>query len=51
MFRDVGAAPAEALAPTVPCSVYAVFELGFALTAPAIITAELIGAFYAWETG
>ena len=43
MFRDVGSAPVESLAPTIPGSLFAVFELGFALLAPAIITAEIIG--------
>jgi Amt family ammonium transporter len=43
MFRDVGAAPNAALAPTIPVSVYSMFELSFALVGPAIITAELSG--------
>lgn len=43
MFRDVGARPAAELAPTVPCSIYAVFELGFALLTPTIVAADIIG--------
>lgn len=43
MFRDVGAAPVDYLAPTIPCSIYAVFELTFALLTPTIIAADIIG--------
>ena len=43
MFRDVGARPAAELAPTVPCSIYAVFELCFALLTPTIVAADIIG--------
>lgn len=43
MFRDVGAAPADFLAPTIPCSIYAVFELTFALLTPTIVAADIIG--------
>jgi len=43
MFRDVGARPATELAPTIPCSIYAVFELSFALIAPTIVAADIIG--------
>jgi ammonia channel protein AmtB len=43
MFRDVGAAPNAALAPTIPVSVYSMFELSFSVVGPAIITAELSG--------
>ncbi len=43
MFRDVGARPATELAPTVPCSIYAVFELCFALLTPTIVAADIIG--------
>lgn len=43
MFRDVGAAPNPALAPTIPVSLYSMFELSFALITPSIVIAELIG--------
>lgn len=43
MFRDVGARPAAELAPTIPCSIYAVFELSFALLTPTIVAADIIG--------
>jgi Amt family ammonium transporter len=43
MFRDAGPAPSPELAPTVPVSVYAMFELAFALIPPSIIIAEISG--------
>lgn len=43
MFRDVGARPAVDLASTIPCSIYAVFELSFALLTPTIVAADIIG--------
>ena len=46
MFRDVGARPAAQLAPTVPCSIYAIFELCFALLTPTIVAADIIGKSY-----
>lgn len=45
MFRDVGARPAAELAPTIPCSIYAVFELSFALITPTIVAADIIGGW------
>lgn len=51
MFRDVGARPAAELAPTIPCSIYAVFELCFALLTPTIVAADIIGEYsYAYVT-
>ena len=38
MFRNVGAAPNVALAPTIPLLLFAVFQLKFAIITPALIT-------------
>ena len=38
MFRNVGAAPNAALAPTIPLLLFAVFQLKFAIITPALIT-------------
>lgn len=38
MFRNVGAAPNAALAPTIPLMLFAVFQLKFAIITPALIT-------------
>jgi hypothetical protein len=47
MFRDVGPAPSPALAHSVPCSLYAVYELAFALLCPTIVLVDIIGTVFA----
>lgn len=42
MFAHVGAFPDSALAPTIPLSIFAIFELAFALMTALIITAAVI---------
>lgn len=45
MFHNVGAAPSDTLAPTIPFSIFAMFELSFAILTPTLIGLSLLGQF------
>lgn len=43
MFAHAGNLPIAELAPTIPMSIFAVFELSFAILCPTIVAAAVIG--------
>lgn len=43
MFRNVGEAPHQALSPTIPLALFALFQLKFAIITPALITGAFAG--------
>jgi Amt family ammonium transporter len=45
MFANVGASPNPDYAPTIPFSIFAVFELSFALLSASIVVSSLIGKY------